>query len=135
MRRALLVMLFATTAFAESEAPAVERAAEGEPFVIDSATAIKMSVGHAFGVAEARERVGYLLDYWGRRFGVKREWRGDRVFLTGSVWGVEIKAVFRVEPHAVFAMAWDPGTMFASAAQRYVRQKLKKYLHPTYDDP
>lgn len=135
MRRVLLVMLFATAAFAESEDQAVSGASEAEPFVLDAASAIKMSVAHAFELTEARERVGYLLDYWTRRFGVKREWRGDRVYLTGTVWGVEIKAVFRVEPRAVVAMAWDPGTMFASAAQRYVRQKLRKYLHPTYDDP
>lgn len=138
MRLVLLVMLFATAAFGESEAQATDArapATDPVPFELDTATAIKMSVGHAFDRAEARERIGYLLDYWVRRFGVVREWRGDRVFLTGKVWGVEIKAIFRVDEKAVFAMAWDPGTVFASAAQRYVRKKLQKYLHPTYDEP
>jgi hypothetical protein len=137
MRWALLSMLVATSAFAESEeqATGASATASDEPFALDAANALKISVAHAFDRAEARERIGYLLDYWARRFGVKREWRGDRVFLTGSVWGVEIKAIFRVDEKAVLAMAWDPGTAFASAAQHYVRKKLKKYLHPTYDEP
>lgn len=130
MHRALLLsVLFGTTALAGTEEPSAE------PFTLDASTAIKMTVGHAFERSVARERVGYLLEYWARRFGVHSEWRGDRVFLTGSVWGVEIKAVFSVQEKAVFAMAYDPGTMLASAAQRYVNKKLRKYLHPTYEEP
>lgn len=128
MRRVLVVSLLALSApcFADDAA---------EPFTIDASRALKLSVGHAFERPEARERVGYLLAYWARRFGIASEWRGDRVFLTGQVWGIDIKAVFTVEDHAVRALAHDPGTMFASAAHGYVNRKLRKYLHPTYDEP
>lgn len=130
---ALLLVVFTTSALAGTEETPDQ--ATPEPFAIDSTTAIKMTVAHAFDRAIARERIGYLLEYWSSRFGVQKEWRGDRVFLTGRVWGVEIKAVFTVHEKTVQAMAWDPGTMFASAAQRYVDRKLRKYLHPTYDEP
>lgn len=105
-----------------------------EPFSIDDSKALKLTVGHAFELSEARERVGYLLAYWSRRFGVESEWHGDRVFLTGQVFGVDVRAVFTVEERVVRAKAFDPGTVFASAAQRYVSRKLRKYLHPTYDE-
>lgn len=130
MHRALLLsVMFATSALAGTEEPSAE------PFKLDATTAIKMTVGHGFERSVARARIGYLLEYWGHRFGIQSEWHGDRVFLTGSVWGVEIKAVFNVQEKAVFAMAYDPGTMLASAAQSYVNKKLRKYLHPTYEEP
>lgn len=128
MHRALILsVMFATAALAGEP--------EKVPFAIDSEHALKLTVGHAFERAEARARIGYLLEYWSRRFGVQSEWHGDKVFLTGIVWGVEIKAVFTVQERSVFALAHDPGTIFASAAQGYVAKKLRKYLHPTYDDP
>jgi len=110
-------------------------AGEDEPFTLDPSSALKLTVGHVFDRGVARERIGYLLEYWSKRFGVQAQWQGDKVYLTGSVWGVEIKAVFTVQERAVFAIAHDPGTVFASAAQGYVAKKLRKYLHPTYDDP
>jgi hypothetical protein len=128
-RAALLSLLVSSAALAGSEEPSPD------PFALDVASAIKLSVGHTFDRAVARERIGYLLEYWGKRFGVQSEWHGDRVFLTGRVLGVEIKAIFSVQEKAVFAMAYDPGTFLASAAQSYVNKKLRKYLHPTYEDP
>lgn len=127
LRGALLSLAISASAFAGEP--------EQEPFTLDGSSSLKLTVGHVFDRAVARERIGYLLEYWSKRFGVKGEWRGDKVYLTGSVWGVEIKAVFTVQERAVLAMAYDPGTVFASAAQGYVAKKLRKYLHPTYDDP
>ncbi len=128
MHRALFLSVMVSTAAFAGEP-------EADPFTLDSASSLKLTVGHVFERSEARARISYLLEYWSKRFGVQSEWRGDRVFLTGTVWGVEIKAVFTVKERSVFAMAYDPGTVFASAAQGYVTKKLRKYLHPTYDDP
>lgn len=131
VRALLLSTLFATTAFAGPD----EASGDSEPFVIETSSALKLTVAHAFERPVARERITYLLNYWSDRFGVLNEWHGDRVFLSGKVWGVEIRAVFTVQEKAVMAMANDPRTMLASAAQGYVYKKLRKYLHPTYDDP
>lgn len=106
-----------------------------DPFTIDASRSLRLSVGHPFERAEARERIGYLLEYWAGRFGIVNSWRGDRVFLTGKVFGVEVRAVFTVEAGAVQAIAYDPGTFLASAARGYVNRKLRKYLHPTYEEP
>jgi hypothetical protein len=131
VRALLLSTLFATAAWAGPD----DDAAITVPFVIEATSALRLTVAHAFERPVARERITYLLNYWAGRFGVKNEWHGDRVFLSGKVWGVEIRAVFTVQEKAVQAIANDPRTMLASAAQGYVYKKLRKYLHPTYEDP
>ena len=131
VRALLLSTLFATAALAGPD----EASAESEPFVIEASSSLKLTVAHEFQRPIARERITYLLNYWFERFGVQNEWHGDRVFLSGKVWGVEIRAVFTVQEKSVIAVANDPRTMLASAAQGYVYKKLRKYLHPTYEDP
>ena len=104
------------------------------PFEL-SGTTITLEVPHAFPRASARERVGFLLDYWNHRFGVKSEWRGDSVYLSGHVFGMQIQARFDVSDSAVTGVAADPGWFWRNKAQAYVTKKLKKYLHPDYADP
>ena len=111
------------------------QAVEPEPFVVHGENRVTLKVEHHFTRADARERVTQLLDYWSRRFGVKSEWRGYRVFLTGRVLGIDIKALFDVTDHDVLALASDPGTVLRGSAERYVDKKLHKYLSPTYDEP
>lgn len=105
-----------------------------DPFDLTGNT-ISLEVPHAFPRASARERVGYLLDYWNHRFGVKSEWRGDSVFLSGHVFGMQIRARFDVTDSAVTGIAADPGWFWRGKAESYVTKKLKKYLHPDYADP
>ncbi len=102
---------------------------------LQAGSPIEVKVNHAFSRDAARERVSYLLDYWNRRFGVKAFWRGFRVYLSGKVFGIQVKAAFDVGDHQVVAMSADPGRVFRSRASDYVKQKLKKYLSPTYEDP
>jgi len=102
---------------------------------LQAGSPIEVKVNHAFSRDAARERVTYLLDYWNRRFGVKAFWRGFRVYLSGKVFGIQVKAAFDVGDHQVVAMSADPGRVFRSRASDYVEQKLKKYLSPTYEDP
>jgi hypothetical protein len=129
VRGALLSTLLATGVFAGS------LSSSAQPFEIDPHHALRMSVGHLFDRAEARERIGYLLQYWADRFGVRSEWHGDRVFLSGRLWGLDIRAVFTIQDHLVLAHAADPGTVVASRARDYVSRKLRKYLHPNYEEP
>jgi hypothetical protein len=117
-------------------APAPAKPATDEPpFAIAGDHLIKLEVAHAYPRASARERVGFLLDYWNDRFGVKAEWHGDSVFLTGRVFGMEIRARFDVTDSAVTGVAADPGWFWRGKAESYVTRKLKKYLHPEYADP
>lgn len=128
---------FATTATLETLAPADEasHALEPAPFVVGTENRVQLRVTHAFSRDMARERITQLLSYWAQRFGVKSEWHGFRVFLSGRVLGVDIRALFDVHEHEVLAMASDPGTVLRSTAESYVDKKLRKYLSPGYDEP
>lgn len=115
--------------------PAAKVEPPSEPIFIDRDHSIALKVAHHFERAVAKERITQLLDYWGRRFGVKSIWQGDRVFMTGSVYGVDISALFDITDYAVVGMANDPGWFWRGRAQSYVEKKLKKYLHPSYAEP
>jgi hypothetical protein len=106
-----------------------------EPFQVIQDTSLNLKVAHDFTRDLARERITQLLAYWAERFGVKSEWHGFRVFLTGTILGIGIKALFEIEEGAVVAMAEDPGTILSGTARRYVDNKLRKYLSPTYQEP
>lgn len=103
---------------------------EPAPFVLQGGKRVTVTVDHRCTRAEARERVILLLSEWLRRFGVKSEWRGDRVFLSGRVHGVDIKVLFDVTDRAVVAHASDPGALLRGSAEAYVDRKLRKYLNP-----
>jgi hypothetical protein len=105
------------------------------PIVVDEAGELQLTVPHHFERAVARERVSQLLAYWNDRFSVKNEWHGDRVFVSGSVFGVEIKALFEVSDDDVACRSKDPGTLWRAKGVHYVENKLRKYLHPTYEEP
>ncbi len=114
--------------------PAPPAASPTEP-VVDEAGEIQLTVAHHFERGVAKERVSQLLSYWNDRFQVKNEWHGDRVFVSGSVFGVEIKALFEVTDDGVVCRSKDPGMVWRSKGAQYVENKLKKYLHPTYEEP
>ena len=96
--------------------------------------AIVFEQPHSFSRAEARERIQQLLDYWSARWGIRRDWHGDSVFIQGTVMGVLINAELVVGDHLVSASASDPGILLRGAAAGYVSGKLRKYLHPAYQE-
>jgi len=128
---AVAAVLAAATAWAD----APPSADEPPPFVLPGGNLITATMPHGLGRDEARVRVTQMLAYWTRRFGVKSEWRDFRVYLTGSVWGVDFKAVFEVREADVSGSATDPGLLLRGPARSYASRKLKKYLHPTYQEP
>lgn len=97
--------------------------------------AIALEVPHHFERRAARERVTQLLQFWREAYGVVSEWRGDRVLMHGSVRGVSIDALFDVADGSVLAVARDPGWFWRARAHAYVEWMLRKYLHPTYQEP
>ncbi|MFO0597575.1 MAG: hypothetical protein U0228_19875 [Myxococcaceae bacterium] len=108
---------------------------EGDPFVVGSSNRLSLSVAHAFSKSEAVARLGYLFAYWKKRFNIVSTWRGDRVFLSGSVYGVKIEAIMAIDESGITAFATDPGWPWRGQVTNYVDRKLRKYMHPTYDDP
>lgn len=89
---------------------------------------------HTFSRAEARTRVTQLLEYWQGRFGVKGTWAGDVAHVKGEVMGVPFNGRVVVTDHQVSAETSDPGTLLRSAAVEYVKNKLRKYLNPSYQE-
>lgn len=114
-------------------APAL--ADEAPPFEIPAEHRISLAVPHAWPRAEARARIGYLLEYWRSRFGVKSQWQGEQVYLSGRVHGMRIEARFELGEAQVAALAADPGWLWRGKVHTYVLRKLQKYLHPTYAEP
>jgi hypothetical protein len=106
-----------------------------EPFTVAKANRVDLAVDHHLTRDEAKKRVTELLSYWAERFGVKSEWHGFKVFLSGAVFGISIKALFDVGENTVLAMASDPGAVWRGTAENYVGKKLRKYLHLTYQEP
>lgn len=92
-------------------------------------------VPHAHSREEAHARVQYMLDYWKRRYGVKSAWDGDHAVLQGRIMGVQFKGWLEVKDGEVGGEATDPGFLWRGMAHKYVEGKLKKYMHPNYDEP
>lgn len=132
--RLLLSTLLLTAALARADGP-VTHPEEGDPFEIAGERRLTLSVAHTFAKNEVVERIGYLLAYWKKRFNISSLWRGNRVFLSGSVYGVQVEALFEIDEHGVNAFAKDPGWPWRGQIVSYVDHKLRKYLHPTYDEP
>lgn len=92
-------------------------------------------VPHAHSRTEAHARVQYMLDYWKRRYGVKSAWDGDHAVLQGRIMGVQFKGWLEVKDDEIGGEATDPGFLWRGMAHKYVEGKLKKYMHPNYDEP
>lgn len=137
----ILVMIFGATAVAGDASPPIDPAlaelavpVEGDPFSIEVQGRLSVAVNHTFPRAEAAARLSYLLGYWKKRFNVASEWKGDRVFVSGSVYGIKIQAMFAINDSSIVGFAHDPGWPWRGQVQTYVDRKLKKYLNVNYDD-
>lgn len=142
MSRLALSLVLLLGAVAAAEDASNDRAlaelavpAEGDPFSIEATGRLSVAVKHAFARPEAVTRLGYLLEYWKKRFNIVAQWRGERVFLSGAVFGIKIQAMFTINESSVVGFAHDPGWPWRGKVQEYVDGKLKKYLNENYDDP
>lgn len=136
-----LLVFVSAPAVAEDDAPddaalqSLAAPAEGDPFAIEETGRLTIAVSHAFARSEAATRLSYLLAYWKKRFKIANEWRGDRVFVSGSVYGIKIQAMFAINDSRIVGFAHDPGWPWRGQVHAYVDRKLKKYLSLNYDDP
>ncbi len=92
-------------------------------------------VGHHFSRSDAHARLQQLVDYWSSRFHLSQTWAGDRVFVAGTVMAIDFKACLEVTDTDVKCESSDPGFVLRNSARDYVRNKLRKYLHPQYLEP
>ncbi len=122
-------------ALGERQPPELNAEAPALPTLDAVEHPVTFLVPHHFARAAARERIRQLLAYWHARFGITSQWNGDRVFMSGSIFGVDIRALLDVSDSCVRGTAADPGWLWRSPGTSYVEPKLKKYLHPTYDEP
>lgn len=95
---------------------------------------LRFEVSHTFSREDARGRMQLLLDYWAERFGVKSRWDGDSAFVVGRVMGVPFTARLRLGEGIVDGEASDPGFLLRAAAYDYVSRKVRKYLHPKFEE-
>ena len=115
--------------------PMLAKTKDGDPFSIEENDRLSLAVVHEYRPAEVIERLSYLFAYWKKRFNISSEWHDNRVFLSGSLYGIKIQAMFTVTESSVSGFAHDPGWPWRGQVLGYVDRKLKKYLNLTYDDP
>ncbi|HLT30225.1 MAG TPA: polyhydroxyalkanoic acid system family protein [Myxococcaceae bacterium] len=108
--------------------PPLNAPGSGRPYTI------RIEQPHTYSAQEARVRLSYLLDYWTERFGVTQQWSGNTVLVTGKVLGIRVEAWVQVQGHRIWALAVDPGPLMRGAGERYIRKKIAKYMHPTYEE-
>ncbi|MGA9522450.1 MAG: polyhydroxyalkanoic acid system family protein [Myxococcaceae bacterium] len=106
----------------------------GEGDEVSSTSKISFLRRHSFSREEARVRLQQLFDYWSQAYGVQRRWYGDTARVTGRIMGIYFDARVTVKDGAVEAVASDPGFLFRGAAADYINSKLRKYMHPTYEE-
>jgi hypothetical protein len=134
----VLALVLCASVASANEAQAIDALTQpqaGDPFSIEEKSQLKLSVDHRLQSVEVVTRLHYLLDYWKMRFNIASEWHGNRVFLSGSIYGVQIRALFAVHESTVSGFAKDPGWPLRNQVVNYVNSKLKKYLHPAFEDP
>ena len=128
MTRALLLISLLASSAALADEPQV-------PFEVATEHRISVVVPHTFAREDAVTRLGYLLNYWHERFHMQVDWFAGEAFITGSIFGLKVKARFTVTDGEVVAIASDPGWLWRGRAQSYVTKKVQKYMHPTYQEP
>jgi hypothetical protein len=99
------------------------------------ASDLEFDVPHSFSVEDAKARMELLFQYWGTRFGVTHHWDGNVATVEGHVFGIDASGRLVVEPKRVHGVGKDPGLLFRGIGFRYVDKKLRKYLHPNWQEP
>lgn len=91
---------------------------------------IKFEVPSSLSIEDAKKRVEALLSYWGRKYGVKSAWAGERATMSGKAMGVTIDGKLEVLGTKVAGEAADPGLLLRGQATKYLTRKFGEYLDP-----
>jgi hypothetical protein len=91
---------------------------------------MKLEFPHRLPLDDAKARISALLDYWGRKYGLKSTWTGDKATFTGKVMGIAFDGHFIVTASGLGGEATDPGFLFRGKATDYLKRKFGHYLDP-----
>lgn len=91
---------------------------------------LKFEVPNSLSIDDAKKRVEALLGYWGRKYGVKSEWSGEKATMKGKAMGVSIDGNLEVLGAKISGEASDPGMLLRGQAQKYLTRKFAEYLDP-----
>jgi Putative polyhydroxyalkanoic acid system protein (PHA_gran_rgn) len=138
LRSLFLSALLSTSALAEEHAAGQTTSAPRDtaaPALKPGEHRLHFKVKHQHSREQARARTQYLFDYWKKRFGVVSKWEGDHAVASGNIMGISFTAWVEVTDSSVGGESTDPGFFTRGIAYAYIESKLKKYMHPNYDEP
>lgn len=94
--------------------------------------AFELSFPHRLDLADARDRLHALGDYFANKYGLTVTWTGeDEARISGSYLVVSISGSLTLTPTTVSFSGKDPGMLWRGKAKDYLLGKLEKYLNPT----
>jgi hypothetical protein len=87
---------------------------------------------HELSIADARARVRALGEYLQNRHGIGVTWdaSGENARVHGRYMVVEIEGAVAFRDGLVVFEGKDPGFLWRGRAQKYLAEKLAKYLNP-----
>lgn len=96
----------------------------GKPLIVD--------YEHTFSDGEVRQRLEALGDYLQNRHGINVTWKDDGggAAFKGRYLVVKIRGELSFGKGSVHFRGEDPGFLWRKRAQKYMREKLEKYLDP-----
>lgn len=93
--------------------------------------AFELSFSHRLDLADARDRLHALGDYFANKYGLSVTWAGENeASISGSYLVVSISGNLRLTPTTVSFSGKDPGMLWRGKARDYLLGKLEKYLNP-----
>ena len=93
---------------------------------------LKIEVPHRLSKEEALDRAKKLLGYWGTKYGIRSDWRGDTAHMDGKVMGISLKATLTISEGSVHGEASDPGLLLRNKARKYIEEKFAIALDPKH---
>ena len=91
---------------------------------------LKIEVPHRLSKDQALDRAKKLLGYWGKKYGIRSDWRGDTAHMDGKVMGISLRATLTISDGSVHGEASDPGLLLRHKARKYIEEKFAMALDP-----
>jgi hypothetical protein len=79
---------------------------------------------------QVQARINRLIAYLSREIGLKTVWKNNIAYVQGTYKIVAINAAIVIQPSGVMVVAEDPGMLFRSKAEAYLKEQLATYLNP-----
>ncbi|HKA87907.1 MAG TPA: polyhydroxyalkanoic acid system family protein [Haliangiales bacterium] len=82
----------------------------------------------SMSVAEAKERLTAMGEYFTNKHGINVTWSGDAATVKGKYLVVTIDGGLRFQGGKAIFEGKDPGMLWRGKAREYIQGKIKKYL-------